>query len=204
MTIFRNPAQLTLYHDPKAHNKKRREEERVTTLFCETGRISCVLKIEYWQPLKHFKVCFVCPLSPLAIEKELPINISHLLTTGVTRSSSLLFYYVLLHDSCMIVASSIWFTSKNTSVCLGKVVHACTEPEKLILRLILRLSCHWIILLKIGESVEESLVHLNKKSNNSYWSHSNMCIQHKCMYSLVLPRGSPPKAAMTRMVVSEM
>ena len=93
----------------------------------------------------------------------------------------------------MILASSIWFTSKNTSVCLEKVVHACTEPEKLILRLILRLSCHWIILLKIGESVEESLVHPTKKSNNSYWSHSNMCIQHKSMYSLFCQEVVLPK-----------
>ena len=62
-----------------------------------------------------------------------------------------------------------------------------------------------VILLKIGESVEESLVHLSEKATIATdHLNSNMCIQHKCMYSLVLPRGSPPKAAMTRMVVSEM
>ena len=57
-----------------------------------------------------------------------------------------------------------------------------------------------VILLKIGESVEESLVYLSEKATIATdHLNSNMCIQHKCMYSLVLPRGSPPKAAMTRM-----
>lgn len=46
----------------------------------------------------------------------------------------------------------------------------------------LRPSCHWRMLLKIGEGVWKMIGHIQteKATITSDWCNCNMCIQHKC------------------------